>query len=103
VGDDAPYATIPGGRQNFASSYGFAAGRQAKALHPGAFVWADAQAADFASTASNQFNVRASGGARFVTGGAGLSVDGQPVLAGLNAANLTNLNASQLTSGTVPV
>jgi hypothetical protein len=57
------YATIPGGTGNtVAGSYAFAAGRRAKALHPGAFVWADSQNADFASTAANQFLIRASGG-----------------------------------------
>jgi len=57
------YACVPGGRKNFASAdYSFAAGRRAKANHDGAFVWADATDADFASTASNQFAVRASGG-----------------------------------------
>jgi len=57
------YATVPGGRNNLAGGqYSFAAGRQAKALHDGTFVWADSTAADFASTASNQFLIRASGG-----------------------------------------
>lgn len=57
------YATIPGGSRNSATAdYTFAAGRQAKANHPGAFVWADATAANFASSANNQFLVRAGGG-----------------------------------------
>ena len=56
-------ATVPGGNYNFASgAYSFAAGNQAKAIHPGAFVWADSTVADFSSTAINQFAVRASGG-----------------------------------------
>ncbi|MEI2722906.1 MAG: hypothetical protein V9H26_05015 [Verrucomicrobiota bacterium] len=59
----ANYATIPGGADNRAAGdYSFAAGRQAKANHGGTFVWADSTAADFASTASNQFLIRASGG-----------------------------------------
>ena len=41
-----------------------AAGRNAKANHQGAFVWADSQDADFASTAANQFSIRAAGGVR---------------------------------------
>lgn|GEM_PF-2061857 len=78
------------------------------------------------SSANNQFNVRASGGVRFVTGGAGMTLDGQPILAGTvgalqlagtypnnltfsnpgnsfrgNGANLTGLNASALAAGTV--
>ena len=58
------YATVPGGLFNVAGGqYSFAAGQHAKAVHDGSFVWADSTtAADFASTASNQFLVRASGG-----------------------------------------
>jgi endosialidase-like protein len=56
-------ATVPGGEQNYAiGSYGFAAGRQAKSNHDGAFVWADSTAADFASTGVDQFLIRANGG-----------------------------------------
>jgi hypothetical protein len=58
-----PYSTISGGANNEASGYGsFAAGNQAKANHSGSFVWADGQLADFASTANDQFLIRASGG-----------------------------------------
>ena len=39
--------------------HSFAAGNRAKALHTGSFVWADSTYADFASTAANQFLVRA--------------------------------------------
>jgi hypothetical protein len=57
------YATIPGGYQNQASGdYSLAAGYRAKAKHAGTFVWADNTAVDFASTATNQFLIRASGG-----------------------------------------
>lgn len=58
------YATIPGGRRNVATHYAFAAGRSAKANHRGSFVWGDAHHEDVASTAENQFVVRASGGTR---------------------------------------
>ncbi len=62
---NAGYASIPGGEGNSASgSYSFAAGRQAAALHNGAFVWADASALEQTSTADNQFTVRAAGGVR---------------------------------------
>jgi hypothetical protein len=62
-------ATVPGGRDNTAQGmYSFAAGYRAKANHPGAFVWADSTDADFASTANNQFAVRATGGVSFTTG-----------------------------------
>jgi hypothetical protein len=58
------YATIPGGWTNTASGqYSFAAGRQARAIHDGAFVWGDNSTANpISSTTTNQFVVRASGG-----------------------------------------
>ena len=78
-------------------------------------MWADSQYADFESTATDQFSVRAGGGARFETGGAGMTVDGLAVFTGTDGSTftnlnisqtdgttLTNLNASQLTQGTVP-
>jgi hypothetical protein len=103
IAANATDAVIPGAEQNqVAGSWGLAAGRRAKANHPGAFVWADSTDADFASTATNQFNVRAAGGARFETAGAGMRLDGQPVFVGTNGSTLTALNASQLSSGTVP-
>ena len=55
-------ATIPGGLLNSATNFAFAAGYRAKANHIGAFVWADSTEADFASTATNQFLIRAAGG-----------------------------------------
>jgi microcystin-dependent protein len=62
------YATVPGGYYNFAGgAYSFAAGRRAKALHNGAFVWGDSNDSDVSSTTSNQFTARAAGGVRFFT------------------------------------
>lgn len=56
------YSMIPGGRGNKASgAYSFAAGRRAKALGSGSFVWGDATDADI-TAGSNEFVVRASGG-----------------------------------------
>jgi hypothetical protein len=40
----------------------FAAGRNAHAIHHGAFVWADSTGGSLSSTATNQFLIRASGG-----------------------------------------
>jgi len=61
-------STIPGGEGNEASGdFSFAAGRNAKAIHQGAFVWADSTNADFESDNVNKFFVRASGGARIYT------------------------------------
>jgi hypothetical protein len=95
IADDALYAVIPGGSDNWGgASYAFAAGRRAKALHTGAFLWADSTDADFPSVAENEFAVRASGGVRLETGGAGLRVDGNPVVAGL-------VQQSQLAPGAV--
>lgn len=57
------YATVPGGYKNTAGGESsFAAGQRANANHTGTFVWADSQAADFTSTSSNQFLIRAQGG-----------------------------------------
>jgi len=76
-------ATVPGGWGNSAGGlYSFAAGHQAQAQNQGAFVWADSQNGAFASTANDQFSVRAQGGVRFITGPAGVSINGQPVLTG---------------------
>jgi hypothetical protein len=56
-------SAIPGGDGNRATGiYSFAAGHRARAMHHGAFVWADETDADFSSTAANQFLIRAGGG-----------------------------------------
>ncbi|MGQ9599448.1 MAG: hypothetical protein ACUVWZ_08515 [Anaerolineae bacterium] len=61
------YATVAGGQYNTAAGIAsFAAGYRAKANHDGSFVWADYTAADFASTTSNQFRVRAKAGSEFM-------------------------------------
>ncbi|HZV35695.1 MAG TPA: tail fiber domain-containing protein [Verrucomicrobiae bacterium] len=75
------YGTVPGGYENVAGGqYSFAAGQRANATNQGAFVWADTQNPGFASTNNDSFNVRSQGGARFVTSGAGMTIDGQRVL-----------------------
>jgi hypothetical protein len=79
----AGFASTAGGRDTLAAgNYSVALGLQAKANHDGSFVWADATFADFASTAPNQFSLRAAGGVRLETGGAGVTVDGLPLLLG---------------------
>jgi trimeric autotransporter adhesin len=63
-------ATVPGGKFNTAQAdNSLAAGLNAQANHTGAFVWADSNADElpFPSTAANQFSVRSTGGARFVS------------------------------------
>src|SRR6185295_1522363 len=90
------YATIPGGRDNTAANYAFAAGRQAKANHQGSFVWADSTGADFASTAANQFLIRAGGGVGIgvnapeqqLSVAAGVNIDQANVNAGTTANTL---------------
>jgi hypothetical protein len=79
-------ATVPGGMNNHAFGfYSFAAGTGAQAINDGSFVLADYEPANtnnFSSTANNQFSGRFNGGVRFVTSGAGMTVDGKPVLVG---------------------
>jgi hypothetical protein len=72
------YATVPGGLINTAGGdYSLAAGYRAQANHDGSFVWADSTDADFASTADDQFLVRASGGVTLnaLAGGLRLEAD----------------------------
>jgi hypothetical protein len=103
IASNAQYAVIPGGHLNAVgagATNALAAGFRAKANHGGAFVWGDSTDADFASTASNQFNVRAAGGVRLVTGGAGINLDGSPLVSGGviqgNGSGLTSVDADLL-------
>jgi hypothetical protein len=64
-------STVPGGDHNTAQGdLSLAAGRRAKALHNGSFVWGDNTNADMNSTSANTFTARASGGVRFYSNGA---------------------------------
>jgi hypothetical protein len=75
------YSTVAGGVNNAATGdRSFAAGNGAQAAYYGSFVWADASGGFFPATATNQFNVRAMGGVRVVTGGTGMTLDGQSVV-----------------------
>jgi len=81
------YATIAGGISNTAAGdYTFVAGRRANAQadHPGTFLFADSNDAQFDSTAANEFAARATGGVRFVTAidGSGRPVAGVRLTAG---------------------
>ncbi len=61
-------STVPGGYRNKASGkYSFAAGNLAKAVHTGAFVWADSIETEFFSSTAGEFSARAHGGFRFYT------------------------------------
>lgn len=70
------YAVVPGGLFNQATGISsFASGQYALAQHDGAFVWADFSEREFASSASNEFAVRATGGVRMVSA---IELDGTP-------------------------
>jgi hypothetical protein len=70
-------STVPGGRYNLAEGrYSFAAGFGARAIHDGAFVWADFTSGCYDSTAEDQFAVRATGGVTFNTGTAPFEING---------------------------
>jgi hypothetical protein len=76
-------AMVAGGRDNVASgNYSLAAGRSAYATNDGSFVLTDNQGVSFYSSSNNQLSARFSGGIVFQTAGAGMTLDGQPILAG---------------------
>jgi hypothetical protein len=92
-------ASVIGGFANEASgTNSFAAGFQAVAGHAGTFVWSDMSTAnEFASTANNQFLIRAIGGVGINTNNPGtnaLLVNGSLRVTG-------SLQASSLAAGTV--
>ncbi len=98
---NAEYATIPGGFGNSAAgNFSFAAGSLANAKHTGSFVWGDSQLADFVSTGSNQFLIRASGGVGINTNNpvSALHVNGTVTATSFvgNGAGLGGVNAAQL-------
>ena len=86
-------AVVPGGINNVATGdASFAGGTQAKARHQGAFVWADSVQADFASTNTNQFLIRAANGVGINTNNPGayaLFVSGAAKITGNLVVNTT--------------
>jgi trimeric autotransporter adhesin len=65
------YSTVLGGCSNSSSAaFSYSAGFRAKSNHFGSFVWGDSTNADVASSAVNQFTVRASGGTRIFSNAA---------------------------------
>jgi hypothetical protein len=56
------YSTSLGRLSTASGGYCLAAGRRAKANHIGSFVWADSTDSDYATSANNQFLIRAGGG-----------------------------------------
>jgi hypothetical protein len=101
IGSAAQYATIPGGAGNTAGGrFSLAAGRRAQAVHDGAFVWADSTDADFASTTSNQFNIRAMGGLRLETASGSATLNGQPLVTlGGTSSNFWQLSGNNVAAG----
>src|ERR1700722_14909320 len=99
IGSNATASTIPGGQNNIANgSYSFAVGQNAQANHTGAFIWSDASSlSPFSSVTQNEFAVRALGGVRFVTGGAGMTLNGlavplpQATVSDSNHLNIVNV------------
>jgi hypothetical protein len=88
-------STIPGGDNNeTGANYAFAAGRNAKALHQGAFVWGDSNGSDVSSTTNNQFMARASGGFIFYTN-SGASAGAQLTSGSGSWASLSDRNSKE--------
>jgi hypothetical protein len=89
------YSTVAGGSANTASgAYSFAAGRRAKANHQGALVWGDSTDADVASSATNQFIARASGGVKFYSN-SGLTAGVTLAAGGGSWSSVSDRNAKQ--------
>jgi trimeric autotransporter adhesin len=104
------YSTVPGGQLNKAAGdFSFAAGRRAKAIHGGSFVWGDSASpagTDFSSTGTNQFLIRAGGGVGIGTASPSgqLDVAGSTIIRGLStpsssATNLLNLGVGVSSDG----
>ncbi len=96
IGSNCNHATVLGGLDNMAAGYASAAaGRQAKALHRGSFVWADATGVDFSSTTNDQFLVRAGNGV-----GINTAVTPEALAVG-GAVNLGDSTAATPVAGTI--
>jgi hypothetical protein len=100
-------AVIAGGESNRATgAYSMAAGYHANALQDGTFVWADFTPGNFSSTRTNQFLIRAQNGVGINTNNpqSALHVNGVVTASGFagDGSSLVGLNASQLTTGTLP-
>ena len=98
---------IAAGTSNAVGGRGsFAGGNRAKATNSQSFVWADGTAADFGTTTSNQFLIRASAGVGIgtnVTTPGGLTVAGAVSAASFSGSGsgITNLSGASLTDGAI--
>ncbi len=88
------WSTVPGGFQNSAAgNYSFAAGKNAQAANHGSFVWNDSTGTSvnpLASTDVNQFVVRASGGATFLSTATGVTDVGVTLAPGTGSWGLAS-------------
>jgi len=114
IGTNSPSGAIPGGANNEIGDnapHAFAAGRRAKANHPGTFVWADSTDADFVSTSSNQFLIRAAGGVGIgtdtpterLTVAGNLSVEGTATFTKVigDGSMISNIVGAAISNGTI--
>jgi len=89
------------GELSTASGYlSFAMGHRAQATNDGTFVWADSEDADFTSTGTNQFLIRASGGVGINTDSPqfALHVNGEAGKPGGGAWSVASMRGSRRTS-----
>jgi hypothetical protein len=94
---NAAYAFIAGGEDNRAEGqYAFAAGKNAHALHDGAFVWSDNMGGTWTSATTNEFAVRARGGVWFETASAPFRINGGTAWHSGNDGSGSGLNADML-------
>ncbi|MGE3181843.1 MAG: tail fiber domain-containing protein [Phycisphaerae bacterium] len=95
---------VAGGASNTASgNWAIAAGRQAHAMHDGAFVFADSLAFDFESSAMNELAIRATGGARVVSGVDGGGLPNAGVALAPGGGSWSSLSDRSLKENVVPV
>ena len=97
---DSEHSVIPGGIFNSISNApdSFAAGHSVNIKHSGSFVWADGKNFSATTINSNSFTVRATGGARFISGvdGSGSITSGVVLASGGNSwASLSDRNAKE--------
>ena len=100
----AAWSAVLGGVGSVAGApFAIAAGHNAMAEHSGSILLADGQYSSFLSSNVNEFAVRAGGGVRFVTGGAGLTVDGMKLTGGAGGIVVPagSVAASNLVDGAV--
>ena len=95
----AEYATVLGGAYNDAQKkFTTVAGRRAHASHAGSFVWADSANSDYASRATNSFNIRAAGGIYYNT--TCVASNGAVLIGALSIAPVTNNQVAVTLAGT---